>query len=184
LAQLLRQLHRLPTPPVQLPEIDPLGSLRDDVSRCAWLTGSQRSWLLARCDTLERQYAEASWTLGRGLVHGDAYTGNLIRTRDGAVLADWDSAGYGPREQDIVPTLMRLRFGEPKSRWESFCDAYGVNPDQLDGLPILQQMRELRALAAYMRTQSPAAEAEVGRRIADLMSGRQQRPWTSPNLSP
>jgi hypothetical protein len=96
LAHLLRQLHRLPAPPVQLQEINPLGSLRDDVSRCAWLTQSQRAWLLAQRDTLERQYAEASWTLGHGLVHGDAYTGNLIRTRNGAVLADWDSVGRGP----------------------------------------------------------------------------------------
>lgn len=79
---------------------------------------------------------------------------------------------------------MRLRFGEPNSRWESFCDAYRVDPEQLDGLPMLQQMRELRALAAYIRTQSPAAQAEVGRRIVDLMSGRQQRPWISLNLSP
>jgi aminoglycoside phosphotransferase (APT) family kinase protein len=183
LADLLRQLHGLPAPPVQLPDINPLGSLRDDVSRCAWLTDIQRSWLLARCDTLERQYAETSWTLGRGLVHGDAYTGNLIHTGDGAVLADWDSVGYGPREQDIVPTWMRLRFGEPKSRWERFCDGYGANPDQLDGLPVLLQMRELRALAAYIRTQSPAAQAEVGRRIADLMSGKQHHRWTSVKLS-
>jgi hypothetical protein len=55
LAQLLRQLRGLPTPPVQLPEVNPLGSLRDDVSRCAWLTGTQRSWLVAQCDMLERQ---------------------------------------------------------------------------------------------------------------------------------
>lgn len=183
LARLIRRLHALPPPPVQLPEIKPLGSLRDDVDRCTWLTDTQRSWLLARCDTLERQYADTNWTLGHGLLHGDAYTDNLIHAPDGAVLADWDSVSYGPREQDIVPTRMRCRFGEPRSRWERFCDAYGIDPGELDGLPVLQQMRELRALAGYIRTHNPAAQAEVGRRIADMMSGTQDRPWTALDLS-
>jgi hypothetical protein len=94
-------------------------------------------------------------------------------TRDGAVLADWDSVSYGPREQDLVPTRMRVRFGEPACDWDEFCMAYGFDPGQLPGLPLLQQMRELRTLAAYLRSQSAAAQAEVGRRIADLISGIQ-----------
>lgn len=182
-AQLLRRLHEQPSPPIDLPVTNPLGSLRDDVNRCAWLTGAQRSWLRSRCDELERRYGETPWTLGRGLLHGDAYTGNLIHTCDGAVLADWDSVSYGPREQDLVATRMRYRFGEPVSEWDRFCAVYGIDPDQLPGLPMLQQMRELRALAAYIRSPSPAAQAEVGRRIADLRSGTQDRPWTALNLA-
>jgi aminoglycoside phosphotransferase (APT) family kinase protein len=184
LAHLLHRLHEQPEPPVDLPVTNPLGSLREDVDRCAWLAGSQRSWLVSRCDELERQYGETSWALGCGLLHGDAYTDNLIHTRDGAVLADWDSVSYGPREQDLVPTRMRYRFGQPASEWDQFCDAYGIDPSELHGLPVLQQMRELRALAAYIRSQNQAAQAEVGRRIADLMSGTQDEPWTALNLAP
>jgi len=183
LAGLLRQLHAQPQPPVHLPDTNPLGSLRADVDRCAWLTGSQRSWLLARCDALERSYGEATWTLGFGLLHGDAYTDNLIHTSDGAVLADWDSVSYGPREQDLVPTKMRCRFGEPASRWDRFCEAYGIDPGELEGLSVLQQMRELRALSPYVRSEHPDAQAEVSRRIDDLMSGNQERPWTALNLA-
>jgi len=182
LARLLRQLHDQPRPPVELPVTNPLGSVREDMDRCRWLTQSQRSWLASRCDNLEHQYGRTSWRLGRGLLHGDAYTDNLIHTHDGAVLADWDSVSYGPREQDLVATRMRYRFGDPPSRWDQFCEAYGLDP-ALPGLPVLQQMRELRALAAYLRSPSPAAQAEVSRRITDLTSGTQQRPWTALNLA-
>jgi aminoglycoside phosphotransferase (APT) family kinase protein len=183
LAQLMRRLHEQPPPPVDLPAANPLGSLRDDVGRCTWLTGPQRSWLTSRCGELEHQYREATWPFGRGLLHGDAYTDNLIHTRDSAVLADWDSVSYGPREQDLVPTRMRYRYGEHPSLWQAFCVAYGINPEDLTGLPILLQMRELRSLSSYIRSQHPDAQAEVNRRIADLMSGTQDRPWTALNLA-
>jgi aminoglycoside phosphotransferase (APT) family kinase protein len=183
LARLVRQLHALPLVPVQLPPTNPLGSLREDIGHCAWLADAQRSWLVSRCDELERQYGETSWTLGRGLLHGDAYTDNLIHTRNGTVLADWDAVSYGPREQDIVPTQLRCRFGEPPSRWKRFCEAYGVDPNELPGLPVLLHMRELRTLTPYLRSSSPHAQAEVGRRIDDLASGTQSRPWTALNLA-
>lgn len=183
LARLVRQLHDLPPAPVQLPQTNPLGSLREDISRCAWLAKSRREWLLSRCEELERQYHQTSWTLGCGLLHGDAYTDNLIRTPNGAVLADWDAVSYGPREQDVVPTAMRYRFGEPPSQWEAFCTAYGVDPQTLTGVPVLLHMRELRSLTPYIRSDNPAAQAEVARRIADLKSGTQGQPWTALNLA-
>jgi aminoglycoside phosphotransferase (APT) family kinase protein len=182
-ARLLRRLHHLPPPPVELPVTNPLGSLRADLDRCAWLSESQRSWLLSCCGELERQYAQTSWTLGRGLLHGDAYHENLIHTAEGPVLADWDSVSYGPREQDLVPAKMRSRFGEPPSDWNRFCEVYGIDPRQLRGLPMLLRMRELRALAAYLRSSSPAAQTEVGRRLADMMTGTQDRPWSALNLA-
>jgi hypothetical protein len=184
LAQLLRRLHELPLPSIDLPVTNPLGSLVEDVRRCQWLTGTQRSWLLEQCEELQRQYAETTWTLGCGLIHGDAYTDNLIHTRDRVVLADWDSVGYAPREQDIVPTSIRYRFGLPASEWDQFCDAYGIDPNRLEGLPVLQRMRELRTLTPYVRTRDHAqAQAEVTRRIADLMNGTQDQPWQALNLA-
>jgi hypothetical protein len=44
-------------------------------------------------------------------------------------------------------------------------------------------MRELRSLTPYIRSQHSAGQAEAGRRIADLTSGTQNRPWTALNLS-
>jgi hypothetical protein len=185
LGRLLRQLHSLPEPPLCLPAAKPLGSVPEDTQRCEWLSDAERSWLLARSGELERQYAQTSWTLGCGLLHGDAYTENLIPTRGGAVLADWDAVSYGPREQDLAPLSIGYRFGRPTSQWERLCQAYGVDPGELAGLPVLQRMRELRTLGGYLRAAGhPQARAEATRRIADLMSGIQEQPWQALNLAP
>jgi Ser/Thr protein kinase RdoA (MazF antagonist) len=184
LGRLLRRLHGLGDPPAELPQARPMSSLREDAERCAWLTDEQRSWVLGRAEALTRQYDETTWTLGCGMIHGDAYADNVIHTLDGAVLADWDSVSYGPREQDIVPASIRHRFGRPLSEWHQFCAAYGVDPDDLPGLDVLRQMRELRTLVPYIRsTGKPEVQAEVTRRIADLMSGTQPEPWQALNLA-
>jgi aminoglycoside phosphotransferase (APT) family kinase protein len=184
LARLLRQLHQLPPPPVRLPQTSPFGSLAHDARRCAWLTSQQRSWLLARCADLEHQYTATTWTQGSGLIHGDAYTENLIHTRDNVVLSDWDSAGHAPREQDLVPTSIRRRFGLPQTAWEEFCRLYGVDPACLPGFPLLERIRELRTLTAYLRSNHPQARAEISHRLTDLMTGTQHHPWQGLNLAP
>ena len=128
--------------------------------------------------------SSTTWTLGRGLIHGDAYAENLIHTGDQVVLSDWDSVSHGPREQDIIPASIRHRFGRPKAEWDQFCAAYGVDPHDLPGLAVLRQMRELRTLVPYIRSGQPQAQDEVNRRIADLMSGTQREPWHPLNLAP
>jgi aminoglycoside phosphotransferase (APT) family kinase protein len=184
LGHLLRALHKLPAPPLDLPAVSPLGSLPDDTERCAWLTETQQSWLRARYQELQHQYSVTTWALGCGMIHGDAYPENLIHTRDHVVLSDWDSVSYGPREQDIVPTSIRYRFGHPRAEWDQFCAAYGNHPAELPGLTVLRQMRELRTLGPYIRTTGrPSAQAEVSRRVADLMNETQAEPWHSLNLA-
>jgi len=184
LGRLLRRLHGLGDPPAELPPARPMSSLREDAERCTWLSREQRSWVLGRAEELSRQYAQTTWMLGCGMIHGDAYADNVIHTSDGAVLADWDSVSYGPREQDIVPASIRHRFGRPLGEWRQFCAAYGVDPDDLPGLGVLRQMRELRTLVPYIRsTGKPTVQAEVSRRIADLMSGTQPEPWQALNLA-
>lgn len=184
LGTLLRRLHTLPHPPLSLPTASPLGSLPEDTERCPWLTAAERSWLLARYQDLRHEYADTSWALGCGLIHGDAHAGNLIHTSDQVVLSDWDSASYGPREQDIVPTSIRYRFGRPMAEWDQFCVAYDARPADLPGLAVLRQMRELRTFGPYIRTTGRAeAQTEVCRRIADLMSGTQTEPWHLLNLA-
>jgi hypothetical protein len=184
LGRLLHQLHALPAPPLRLPAASPLGSLPEDTERCPWLTDTERSWLLARYEDLQHEYAGTNWALGCGMIHGDAYPENLIHTRNQVVLSDWDSVSYGPREQDIVPTSIRYRFGHPKAAWDQFCAAYGVRAANLPGLTVLGQMRELRTLGPYIRTTGcPQAQTEVNRRVTDLMNGTQTEPWHPLNLA-
>ena len=94
------------------------------------------------------------------------------------MLGDWDSVSHGPRELDLVPTSMWHRFGRPRAEWHQFCAAYGISPDDLPGLPLLQQLRELHGLAAYVRNAtSPAFRAELSTRIISLRTGGSARPW-------
>jgi hypothetical protein len=185
LASSLRQLHALPAPAAALPATAPLGSVRADAAACGWLTGAQRNWLAGRCDEMEARYAGAESALGCGLVHGDAHPGNLIHGLGRVVLCDWDSVSHGPREQDLIPVRLGYRYGRPEAEWEQFCSTYQVDPGALPLLPLLARMRELRAVAAYLRLADvPEARAEARRRIGDLMSGTQHQPWQALNLAP
>lgn len=178
LGHLLRRLHGLPMPAVKLPAANPLGSLRTDLRHCHALSPGDRDWLLARASELERQFSGAQWVLGIGLVHGDAHAGNLLHSPGEVMLCDWDSVSCGPRELDLVPTSMWRRYGRVRSEWDEFCAAYHVRPRDLPGLPLLQQLRELRALAAYVRNAAdPAFKAELTRRISSLQVGTNTAPW-------
>jgi aminoglycoside phosphotransferase (APT) family kinase protein len=178
LGRLIGRLHSLPTPEVSLPSANPLGSLRDDLDNSDAISHAERRWLLGRADDLEEQYRHATWTLGTGLIHGDAHAGNLLHALDGVMLGDWDSVSHGPRELDLVPTSMWYRYGRPRIEWDTFCAAYGVNPDDLPGVPLLQKLRELQALGAYARNATDHAfRNELARRITSLKTGNRFLPW-------
>jgi aminoglycoside phosphotransferase (APT) family kinase protein len=178
LGRLIRRLHALPPPDVRLPPANPLGSLRADLNGSDAVTAADRQWLLATADDLEEQYQHAQWTLGTGLIHGDAHAGNLLHTPNGVMLGDWDAVSHGPRELDLVPTSMWYRYGRPRTEWDAFCAAYDANPGDLPGLPLLQKLRELQALAAYARNATDDAyRDELARRITSLKSGNRALPW-------
>jgi hypothetical protein len=123
----------------------------------------------------------AGSALGCGLVHGDAHPGNLIHGPERVVLCDWDAVSYGPREQVLIPIRLGYRYGRPPAGWDQLCRIAGIDPR---GLPLLERMRELRAVAAYLRLPDlPQARAEASHRIGDLMSGTQHQPWRALNLA-
>ena len=178
LGEMLRRLHELGPPVVLLPGASLLGSLRSDLRGSSAVAAGDRDWLLARASELEDQYQRARWVLGSGLVHGDAHAGNLLPAPRGMVLGDWDSVCRGPRELDLVPTSMWYRYGRPRGEWDRFCAAYRVDPGGLPGLALLRQLRELHALAAYVRNAAdPVFGAELARRIASLRTGDRAVPW-------
>jgi aminoglycoside phosphotransferase (APT) family kinase protein len=81
LAALLRLLHDAGTPPIALPTWVPLASLHATVSdpaRCAALTGDERTWIMTRIAEVRDKIAGLNWPLGTGLIHGDAWAGNLL----------------------------------------------------------------------------------------------------------
>jgi Ser/Thr protein kinase RdoA (MazF antagonist) len=178
LGRLIRWLHDLDQPDIVLPTANPLGSFRADVNDNDAITQADQQWLLARADDLQEEYERTHWALGTGMIHGDAHAGNLLHTPDGILLGDWDSVSYGPREQDLVPTSMWYRYGRPPAEWTIFTAAYGIAARDVPTIPLLQNLRELQALAAYARNASDDAyRTELTRRITSLKTGDPALPW-------
>jgi aminoglycoside phosphotransferase len=177
LGGLLRELHRLGPPPVPLPDYRPLTSVRRAIEASRGVGEDDRAWLRERCDHLLGVYDKLSFVLPAGMIHGDAWRGNLLRDGNRVVLLDWDTVSTGPREIDLVPTLQATRFGLPNTEREAFVTAYGQDIRSWNGYPTLLEMRELSTLSAILRDAyaNPAVGQELGVRIRSLRTGDSQR---------
>jgi phosphotransferase family enzyme len=184
LGDLLRRLHSLQAPPVQLPEHEPLAELGRLIGATADLPGNSRSWLRRRRSELREAYRGVNSRLGRGFVHGDAYPGNLLWDGDRAVLGDWDETATAPRELDLVNTYQGVRFGRSNRELAEFGQAYGYDVRAWDGYPVLREIRELHTLGSYLRRSAAgdrAARTELSHRLGTLMAGDTRARWHSVN---
>jgi Ser/Thr protein kinase RdoA (MazF antagonist) len=183
LGMLLRRLHDLvPPSSLVLPQLRPFGRVEGRISG-ADLAGDDKTFLLARMAELREQYAELTFVLRPGPVHGDASIGNILRRQsDGvAVLVDMDGFASGPREWDLVQTAMYFeRFGwHTEEEYQEFVDAYGYDILSWPGYPVLRDVRELLMVAwlAQNTRESSRIADEVAKRIADLRAGDGPRDW-------
>ena len=173
LGHLLRALHQLPPPPIPLPAYQPLTSIGRAIQASRAIDDDDRSWLSGHHDRLLANYARLAFELPAGVIHGDAWRGNLLRDGHIAVLADWDTVSTGPRETDLIPTLQASRFGLPSAQRDAFITAYGHDIRDWDGYQVLRDIRELSTLSALLRdgSVSPAARRELQARLRSLRTG-------------
>lgn len=180
LARLLRRVHALPAPD-GLAEWAPFAAVRARVSDAEELGDADREFLLERCAELEDRLAGLEFPLPRGLVHGDAYPGNVIPGPDGPVLCDFDSSCVGPPEWDLTPLAVgRERFGDPPVHYRGFAAAYGFDVTSWSGFAVLRGIRELKLTTSVLPIlrSRPQVRPELFRRLADLRSGRTDVRWT------
>lgn len=179
LGHLLRRLHQLGPPPVPLPAYRPLASVRRAIESSRAIDEDERAWLAQRCDQLLDAYHRLNFPLPPGMIHGDAYRGNLLRDGHRVVLADWDAVSTGPREIDLIPTLQAPRFGLPEHQRAAFITAYGHNIRTWDGYPVLLDIRELSTTSALLRDShvDENARRELRVRLKSLRTNDNQR-WT------
>jgi Ser/Thr protein kinase RdoA (MazF antagonist) len=80
--------------------------------------------------------------------HGDVHPGNVLQTRQGPVLADWDLMCRAPRSLDHA-VVMRWpdRYGGEPDMYRQFARGYGWSAVD-DG--VAQALGELRLLAATL----------------------------------
>jgi hypothetical protein len=180
LAALLRQLHALEPPSaLSLPGLRPLERTRQRID-VGPLTPDDKHFLIGRADDLSARWDSVAFELPQGVIHGDASIGNIIRARDGQpVLIDLDGFSTGPREWDLVLTALYYeRFGwHTREEYQGFAERYGFDVMAWPGYETLRSMRELIMIGwlAQNMNESGGVAAEVGRRIADLRTGREGR---------
>lgn len=185
MGRLLRELHKIERPPMELPQWVPLESLYNtliDDTLARALTDNERSWLLRHIHALRVELDELSWPLGHGLIHGDAWAGNLLWDGPAATarLCDWDWTSIGPREVDLVPTWhAHVRYGRGSDWVREFIAEYGHDLGAWEGYDALLRMRDLVQLSGPIRSahESPNHAAALRQRFNDIRTGRRRTTW-------
>jgi aminoglycoside phosphotransferase (APT) family kinase protein len=189
LAGPLRALHatRLGVP---LTPWDLAGDLRACLaatpdSSGAWIRdrlGSTPAELLTRltdrCEDLAAQLAATPWELPPATVHGDAHTGNLLRTDDGrAVLCDLDTVAWGPPEADLTPVAHGVsRFGRSITDYLRFARTYGYDVRESPGWSALRRLRDLQ-LAVYFLPRPEIGGNELAHRLRTVLTDDEAALW-------
>ncbi|MGA5817135.1 phosphotransferase family protein [Kitasatospora sp. NPDC094028] len=179
LAPLLLRLHRLPSPWPPLVPLDPFVRLPQRIDGASTLRPSDRRWLRARLATLRTAWADRPPGLPTGVVHGDAWGGNVAVTAGTTYLLDFERTALGPPEWDLTAIAVeRDTFGSPS--YAAFCAAYGTDVTTWPGYPALRDIRELR-LTLFALQQAAADPArhtpEAHHRLACLRGEHGPRPW-------
>jgi hypothetical protein len=180
LGRLLRRLHAMAPPSLELPEFDPFPKLRRQIDAAPDLRDADRRFLHDRCDEVQRDYHGLAFVLPPGVIHGDAHRGNLLCQDGEAVLLDFEEFAVGPREWDLVPTPTTVaRFGFDAGEYRRFADAYGFDVLAWPGAGVLRGLREL-SMTTWLgqnTRESREVAAEFAVRIGTLRTGDSRRRW-------
>ncbi|MFG2934734.1 aminoglycoside phosphotransferase family protein [Streptomyces sp. NPDC048282] len=181
LAELLRIVHALPSPPFALPPRELLGG----VERWLRLAGdaidpADAAYLRERRDGFAAASAVLTPHLAPGPIHGDALPRNVHVGPDGPVLVDLETFSSDLREHDlVVMALSRDRYGMPAEAYDSFTETYGWDVREWEGCGVLRGARETASCAwvAQHAPSNPKALAEFERRVASLREGDESVRW-------
>lgn len=185
LALLLRRLHDLPAPHVALPRWEALTSLRGELDgggKHAGLTDDEERWLRTEVAVVSHQLATTVWPLGIGLIHGDAWAGNLLWDGDQPILGDWDGISLGPREIDLIPTWhAAARYGRTPEWVDEFAAAYGHDLATNEAVDLLLRMRDLVQLTGPLlrAADSAAHRTALRQRFDGIRAGYRAATWVA-----
>jgi aminoglycoside phosphotransferase (APT) family kinase protein len=182
-ADVISRLHALTAPEsLGLPELDAFSGFSERIASSAWLTDSDRDFLIRESARLRGEYAGLEFVLPHGVIHGDANVGNVLRDPQGnPVVIDLDNFSTGPREWDLVETAMFYDRYDWHSReeYETFVEVYGYDIRQWPGYPVLADVRELAMVTWMVQKASENEEtaAEARKRVDALRTGASRKDW-------
>ncbi|MEV6973437.1 aminoglycoside phosphotransferase family protein [Kitasatospora sp. NPDC093806] len=182
IAPLLRVVHELPVPDLELGRLDPFVRLAARLGEAATLDDGARRWLDGRLAELQAAWRELPAGLPVSVVHGDAWGGNVAVTRDAAYLLDFERTSVGPPEWDLASTAVGYgTYGSVSAEeYAAFCAAYGVDVMTWAGYPVLRDIREFRVTCFALQHAAidPDRHHEKAHyRLACLRGEHGPRPW-------
>jgi hypothetical protein len=181
LGRVLWEFHSLPSPTIDLPLWDPVGTARKRISDAEALDPADRKTLLNWCDRLEPE-VDALVAASQGtLVHGDAHVGNLLRRPDGrVVLCDFDSTCLGPSGVDLAAVAAAEIWFGPSGEHERLAASYGLDITTDPAWPTLRQARELTFVVGGvpLMASTPGVAQEFRLRLDSVMVQDTSTPWT------
>jgi len=181
LGAVLREFHGMGRPPTALPEWDPVGDARGRITDAEGLGESERDELLDWCDRLAPRVEALHARTGRGLVHGDAHTDNLLRDPTGRVLlCDFDATCVGPWQVDLAAVPVgELRFGRPGTH-AALAATYGYDVTTDPDWALLREAREFKMIVAAVPLlgSAPRVASEFALRLRSVRLGDDRVRWT------
>ncbi|MEU6663821.1 aminoglycoside phosphotransferase family protein [Streptomyces sp. NPDC046821] len=179
--KLLKHLHALPKPELDLGYLDPFVRVADRIGAAHTVNDDDRQWLRDRLEDLKNRWASRPRGLPECVVHGDAWVGNVVATEDGPVMLDLERASFGPPEWDLVSTAVKLTTTGAVSAAEyaEFCETYGTDVTEWEGYELLAGARELRmtTYAALHAVGRQEWRAEAQHRVDCLRGRAGAPPW-------
>lgn len=182
-AEVIAALHRLTAPTsLKLPELAPFDNAARRIGRNTWLGSADRDFLIEQLAVMQAQYADLDFALPRGVIHGDANIGNVLRDATGRpVVIDLDGFAVGPREWDLILTAIYFdSFGwHTREEYETFVRVYGFDIMQWPGYLALRAIREFLMVTWVIQKagESPKIAAEAQKRITALRTGASRKDW-------
>jgi aminoglycoside phosphotransferase (APT) family kinase protein len=182
-AEVIARLHTMAAPDdLRLPVLEPFRDAGQRIAESRWLTGDDRAWMTSELVRLQAEYASLDFALPRGVIHGDANIGNVLRDDLGKpVVIDLDDFATGPREWDLIQTAIYYdRFGwHTREEYETFTRVYGYDLLQWPGYPVLAAVREF-IMVTWMvlkADESGSTSAEARKRLHALRTGDSRKDW-------
>ncbi len=181
MGELLHRLHVTPVPQgFALPCQDVLGRVRRRIA-IARVPDVDKSFLLSRCEDLDREVRKLEFPLSPAPTHGDAHIGNLI-VRDGVpLLIDLERFSWGQPEWDLAVTATEYQTAGwwTDQEYQRFVEGYGSDVMSWNGFGPLRSTQEIKMTTWLMQNVGESVEIadEYTARMRTVREGERERSW-------